>query len=55
MPAASKQIAGSNGSEDRLRAAIASDLDRIASTADAYQRRLYTANILKAVRDMRAQ
>jgi len=53
LDAASKQIAGS--SRDALRAAIASDLDAIAPAADAYQRRLHTANILKAVRDMRAQ
>jgi carbon-monoxide dehydrogenase medium subunit len=55
LPAASKEVAGSNGRDDVLRAAIASDLDAIASTADAYQRRLHTATILKAVREMRAQ
>jgi carbon-monoxide dehydrogenase medium subunit len=55
LPAASKQVAAGNGSEDALRAAIARDLDAIAPTADAYQRRLHTANILKAVREMRAQ
>jgi carbon-monoxide dehydrogenase medium subunit len=53
LPAASK--AGGNGPDDALRAAIASDLDAIASTADAYQRRLHTATVLKAVREMRAQ
>jgi len=53
LPAASKAIAGTNA--DALRAAMASDLDAIASPADAYQRRLYTATVLKAVREMRAQ
>jgi carbon-monoxide dehydrogenase medium subunit len=54
LPAASKQIVASNGSEEALRAAIAGDLDAMASTADAYQRRLHTATILKAVREVRA-
>ena len=55
LPSTSKHVAASNGSEEALRAAIASDLDAIASTADAYQRRLHTATVLKAVREMRAQ
>src|SRR5262249_39381383 len=53
LPAASKAIAGGNA--DALRAAMASDLDAIASPVDAYQRRLHTATVLKAVREMRAQ
>jgi carbon-monoxide dehydrogenase medium subunit len=55
LPAASKQIAPGNGSEETLRAAIASDLDAMASAVDPYQRRLHMATVLKAVRDMGAQ
>lgn len=55
LPAASKEVAGDNGGDDALRAAIASDLDALCSIADAYQRRLHTATVLKAVREMRAQ
>jgi aerobic carbon-monoxide dehydrogenase medium subunit len=43
------------GSEEELRAAIATDLATHAPDADAYEKRMHTANILRAVRDMRAQ
>jgi carbon-monoxide dehydrogenase medium subunit len=42
-------------SADDLRAAIAADLNEHAPDADAYQRRMHTAVILRAIRDMRAQ
>ncbi len=50
---ASLRIAAS--SEEQLRAAIAADLDAHFAGLDAYQKRMHTANILRAVRDMRAQ
>jgi hypothetical protein len=37
--------------EQRLRAAIAADLDNVAADADDYQRRLHTATLLKAIRE----
>ena len=42
-------------SEEQLRAAIATDLDAHFADLDAYQKRMHTANILRAVREMRAQ
>lgn len=45
--------AGKRG--DDLRAAIAADLDDHVPDADSYQRRLHTATILRAIRDMQAQ
>jgi carbon-monoxide dehydrogenase medium subunit len=41
--------------EKALRAAIEADLELHVPDADAYQKRMHTANILRAVRDMRAQ
>ena len=41
--------------EEQLRAAIAADLDGYFTDLDPYQRRMHAANILRAVRDMRAQ
>jgi aerobic carbon-monoxide dehydrogenase medium subunit len=41
--------------EAALRVAIETDLDLHAPDADAYQKRMHTATILRAVRDMRAQ
>jgi carbon-monoxide dehydrogenase medium subunit len=43
------------GSEADLRAAIATDLAPHAPDLDAYQTRLHTATILRAIRDMKAQ
>jgi aerobic carbon-monoxide dehydrogenase medium subunit len=43
------------GSEDALRAVIATDLDEHVPEADAYQRRLHTATILRAIREMRTK
>jgi carbon-monoxide dehydrogenase medium subunit len=41
--------------EDVLRPAIAADLDEAVPDADAYQRRLHTATILRAAREMQTQ
>jgi carbon-monoxide dehydrogenase medium subunit len=43
------------GSDDELRAAIAADIAVHVPDADAYQKRMHTANILRAIRDMKAQ
>ena len=50
-----KCVQAGAGSEDDLRAAIATDLAARVPDADAYQKRLHTATILRAVREMRAQ
>ncbi|HEY0568499.1 MAG TPA: FAD binding domain-containing protein [Xanthobacteraceae bacterium] len=42
-------------SEDTLRSAIAADMEAQVPNTDAYQRRLHTATILRAAREMRAQ
>jgi carbon-monoxide dehydrogenase medium subunit len=55
LPAAAKRIQNSAGDEDGLRAAIATDLATLMPDADAYQHRLHTSTILRAVREMRAQ
>ncbi len=49
------QLAVQTGSEEQVRAAIAADLDTHFAGLDAYQKRMHTANVLRAVRDMRAQ
>lgn len=41
-------------SDDDLRAAIATDLDSVDPDADAYQRRVHTATMLRAIREARA-
>jgi carbon-monoxide dehydrogenase medium subunit len=55
MTATASQLAGGVSSEEQLRAAIAADLDVNFMGLDAYQKRMHTANLLRAVRDMRAQ
>jgi len=40
---------------DELRAAISAELENHVPDADAYQKRMHTATILRAVRDMRTQ
>jgi carbon-monoxide dehydrogenase medium subunit len=42
-------------SEAALRSAIEADLSTHAPDADAYQKRMHTANILRAIRDMQAK
>jgi carbon-monoxide dehydrogenase medium subunit len=41
--------------EEELRAAVAADIDAHIKDLDPYQRRMHAANILRAIRDMRAQ
>jgi carbon-monoxide dehydrogenase medium subunit len=53
MTATSTQLAIAASTEEQLRAAIATDLDAHFSGLDSYQRRMHTANILRAVREMR--
>jgi carbon-monoxide dehydrogenase medium subunit len=54
LPAVANEVRAGKG-PDELRAAVAADLDAYAPDADAYQRRMHTATILRAVQDMRAQ
>jgi carbon-monoxide dehydrogenase medium subunit len=55
MTATAAQLAEPASSEEQVRAAIAADLDTHFAGLDAYQKRMHTANVLRAVRDMRAQ
>jgi carbon-monoxide dehydrogenase medium subunit len=55
LPRTAEGLGQQPGSEEHLRAAIATDLEREAPSADPYQRRLHTATILRAIREMRAQ
>jgi carbon-monoxide dehydrogenase medium subunit len=41
-----------NGTDEAVRQAIAADLDAAVPDADAYQRRLHTATVLRAIREM---
>jgi carbon-monoxide dehydrogenase medium subunit len=50
----SRLLQDRKASEESLRAAIGNDIGAGAPDADAYQRRLHTSTILRAVRDMRA-
>jgi carbon-monoxide dehydrogenase medium subunit len=55
LPAVDQYLQTGAGSEDALRAAIAADLAIHVPGADAYQKRLHTATILRAIREMKAQ
>ena len=55
LTATANQLQISATSEEQLRAAIATDLDAHFAGLDAYQKRMHTANILRAARDMRTQ
>jgi carbon-monoxide dehydrogenase medium subunit len=55
LSATANQLQVSATSEEQLRAAIARDLDAHFAGLDAYQKRMHTANILRAARDMRTQ
>jgi aerobic carbon-monoxide dehydrogenase medium subunit len=55
LPATAAELTAATSSEEELRAAIATDLDTHFDGLDAYQKRMHTANILRAIRDMRAQ
>jgi carbon-monoxide dehydrogenase medium subunit len=52
---AGERLRDQAASEDALCSAIAADLERDVPNTDAYQRRLHTATILRAIREMRAQ
>jgi carbon-monoxide dehydrogenase medium subunit len=54
LPAIAEEIRAGKSPDD-LRAAIAADLDVHVPDADAYQMRVHTTTILRAVRDMQAQ
>ena len=54
LPAVSKQVQAGTP-EAAVRLAIEADLSIQAPDADAYQKRMHTANILHAIRDMRGQ
>jgi len=54
LPTVAQEIRAGKGPDD-LRAIIAADVILYAPDADAYQRRMHTATILRAARDMRAQ
>jgi hypothetical protein len=54
LPSTAEEI-GISASEEALRGAIASDLEAHVPGADAYERRLHTATVLKAIREMHAQ
>ena len=53
--AAMTDRATAEGSEPAAGFAIAADFDAHFTDLDAYQKRMHTANILRAVKDMRAQ
>jgi carbon-monoxide dehydrogenase medium subunit len=53
MTATANRLTDAASSEEQLRGAIAADLDAHFAGLDAYQKRMHTANILRAIRDMR--
>jgi len=55
LSAVAKLVHAGTGSEQELRAVIAAELFLHVPEADAYQTRMHTATILRAVREMRAQ
>jgi len=55
LPETAAQLAVASSSEEQLRAAITMDLNTLFADLDAYQKRMHMANILRAVREMRAQ
>lgn len=55
LPATATRLAEVGVAEDALRAAIAADLDAVFEELDGYQRRMHTANLLRALRDMQQQ
>jgi carbon-monoxide dehydrogenase medium subunit len=55
LPKVAERLRDQATPEEAVRSAIAADLETEVPNADAYQRRLHTATILRAVREMRAQ
>jgi carbon-monoxide dehydrogenase medium subunit len=55
LPRMAERLREPSAPEETLRSAIAADLENEVPTTDAYQRRLHTATLLRAIREMRAQ
>ena len=55
LTATANQLSMIGSTEEQVRGAITADLDSHFAGLDAYQKRMHMANILRAVRDMRAQ
>jgi carbon-monoxide dehydrogenase medium subunit len=55
LPRLADRLGDSTASEESLRSAIAADLENEVPNTDAYQRRLHTATLLRAIREMRTQ
>jgi hypothetical protein len=53
--ATAAQLEIPDSSEEEVRAAIRADLNAYFSDLDDYQKRMHTANVLHAARNMRAQ
>jgi carbon-monoxide dehydrogenase medium subunit len=52
---AAKLLVAAPGSEEELRSAVAADVNLHVPDADAYERRMHTANVLRAIRSMKRQ
>jgi carbon-monoxide dehydrogenase medium subunit len=55
LPRLAEGLDDPTASEETLRSAISADLEREVPNTDAYQRRLHSATLLRAIREMRAQ
>ena len=55
LPLVARELQSGAGVEATLRKAIADDLAAVAPHADAYERRMHTATILRAVQELRTQ
>jgi carbon-monoxide dehydrogenase medium subunit len=55
LVATGNQLRGANPTEKQLRAAIETDFAAYFTGLDAYQKRMHTATVLRAVKDMRTQ
>jgi carbon-monoxide dehydrogenase medium subunit len=53
--ATASQLEIPDSSEEQIRAAITADINAYFTDLDDYQRRMHTANVLRAARNMRAQ
>ena len=55
LPRLAERLGDGAAPEETLRSAIAADLENEVPNTDAYQRRLHSATLLRAIREMRAQ
>jgi aerobic carbon-monoxide dehydrogenase medium subunit len=55
LPRLAERLGDRAAPEETLRSAIAADLENEVPNTDAYQRRLHSATLLRAIREMRAQ